>query len=938
MKSISFIKNFPVLALLLLVLIGSCKKDNDRYYSVSDGRFQIYSEKSRITGNVVENMSLTEANKFNMVFVNPPKNNEAIVSAEEVNGVYIEEQKILLTGTAVDVPIKGKPKYEGVFTMIIKVKIDGESYVLNTKLFVDKPNVSAITLDLSEDVLYNAVGEVSRTFTVYPRSTEFEITASAGLTASIENGADDDHKVLKLLATDEFVMGDVVIKAKFLQVPEVVKTIKVVAFSNGDGTTSKPYEISDFARLNKVRYGLAYNYKLSSDIAGAGFSPISGVFTGTLDGNTKKISGLTFNNATTDNVALFNELGTSATVKNVEFVNAAITAQNNVALVAVTNRGTIDNIKASGTVKGKQYVAGVAVNNFGKVTNGDVTALAVSGDNYVATLAAKENTGSVQTNNTILNIPNTFPAIVYGINTVTTTTFSFSPSDAIIEVKSAPANLTATPIAGQKVTFTPATGFISGDVLLNLKKGNVVIAKTIKVYAKQEGSAFDGGDGTIGNPYLISSEDGLIAIAQGMDKNYKVVTDFALTKPWVPITNFSGTLDGSGHKITGLTINSTTANEGLFATVTGTIKNIQLLNVNCNATLAFGTLAGKLVGGTIQNVKITGDVTSTNGGDILGGVVGEMSAVARLTQVYTNLNIKAACGMVGGLVGRLTTASSGISEISNSTATGTIEISGSKNRIAGILGRAEGTNIGGGIIKNCKSSVNISATTAIIATVNGVGGIFGADQNAGIVPIDQCMFDGTISCGFSVGGIAGVGSSITNCLVEGAGAGQTTTATIRAVGTPATGNIGGIAGTNKVKLENCVVKNATLRASITTAAMPVAGLSSTYQNSGYSANSFVVSTSLEGSNTVPNANSVFRISGTAANGTGANKKNYVGSGVVTPFRDVPFVEDAAGLDGLTATVTNQAFFESTLGFDFSIWKIGTDGYPTLRNVGYNGTY
>lgn len=937
MKSINFIKSFPVLACLLLVLIGSCKKDENLFYSVSEGRFQIYNEKSRFTGNVVENLPLNESNTFNLVFVNPPKENEAIISAEEVNGVYIEETRVALTGTSVDIPVKGIPKYEGSFTLILKVKVGGENYVCSTKFFVDQPNVSAITLDLSEDVFYNAVGEVSRIFAVYPRSTEFEIVVPTGLVASIENGADDDHKVLKLLVENEFVAGDVVIKAKFLKVPEVIKTIKVTAFSGGEGTTEKPYEINDFARLNKIRYGLANKYQLSADITGAAITPIAGVFTGVLDGNGKKISNLLFNTATTDNVALFNELSTSATVKNLEFINASFTAQNNTALLAVTNRGIIDNIKASGTIKGKQYVSGITANNFGKITNSDVAALAISGDNYVASLASKINTGSTEANNVLLNTPTSFPVMVYGVNMVTTTTFSFAPADATIEVKSVPANLTATPISGQKVIFTPATGFISGDVLLNLKKGNVVIAKTIKVYAKQEGSAFDGGDGSVGNPYLISSEEGLIAIAQGMDKNYKVVTDFALTKPWIPITNFSGTLDGVGHKINGLNINSTTANEGVFSTVTGTIKNIQFLNINCTSGLAFGTLAGKLVGGTIQNVKITGDLTSTNTGDLLGGVVGEMSAGAKVTQVYTNLNIKASCGMVGGLVGRLTTAASGISEISFSTTTGTVEISGSKNRIAGILARAEGTNVGGGIIKNCKSSVSISSTVAVAANVNGVGGIFGADQTAGIVPIDQCLFDGTISCGFSVGGIAGVGSTITNCAVEGAGAGQAT-ATIRAIGTPATGNIGGIAGTNKVKLENCIVKNATFKASTSTAAMPVAGLASTYQNNGYAANSFVVNTSIEGSNTVPNANNLFRISGTVANGSGANKKNYVGTGVVTPFREVPFVEDAAGLDGVTAPATNQAFFENTLGFDFGIWKMGTDGYPTLRNAGYNGTY
>ena len=935
MKRITFIRNLPAIVCLLLLLLGGCKKDNDRFYSVSDGRFQIYNEKSRLVGNVVENLVLNETNKFNMVFANAPKV-EATISAAEVNGIRIDETKLMLTGTSVDIPVKGTPKNEGTFNLIVKVVIDGKTHICSTPFFVDKPNVTSITLDLTEAPMYNAVGEISREFTVYPRSTTFEITVPVGLTASIEN-IDADKRRLKLVATDEFIAGDVIVKAKFLQVPEAVKTIRVTAFSNGEGTISSPYEITDLARLSKISYGLTSHYKLANDITAGSFATIAGVFSGSLDGNGKKITSISINNPTSDNRALFNELGTTAIVRDLELVNANFTAQNNVALIAVTNRGTIDHVKASGTVTGKLRVAGITANNFGSVTNCDVTTATVNGDNFVANFAATTNSGSTQTGNILLTAPTTFPENIYGVTVATTSNFTFNPSDGTIEVKSSPANLTAVPVSGQRVTFTPIASFISGDVVLNLKKGNISITRSIKVYAKQEGSAFDGGDGSASNPYLISTEDGLIAMGQATDKNYKIIADLNLLKTWVPISSFSGTLDGNGHKINNLVINSTGVSEGFFSTLTGTLKNAQFLNVNCNASNSFGTLAGKLTGGTIQNIKIAGNINSTNAGDLLGGIVGDMSAAAKVTQIHANLNIKASCGMVGGLVGRLTTAATGFAEISFSTVMGSIEINASKNRIAGILGRAEGSNVGGGIVKNCRSSVNISATAAVATTVNGVGGIFGADQNAGIVPIDQCLFDGTITCGFSVGGIAGVGSSITNCAVEGAGASQAT-ATIRAMGTPATGNIGGISGTNKVKLENCIVKNATFRASQTTAALPVAGISSTYQNNGYAANNFVVNTSLEGSNTLPNANNVFRISGTAANGTGANRKNYVGTGILIPIRDVPFVEDASGLDGAIAPSTNQAFFETTLGFNFTIWRMGTDGYPTLRNVGYNGTY
>lgn len=200
------------------------------------------------------------------------------------------------------------------------------------------------------------------------------------------------------------------------------------------------------------------------------------------------------------------------------------------------------------------------------------------------------------------------------------------------------------------------------------------------------------------------------------------------------------------------------------------------------------------------------------------------------------------------------------------------------------------------------------------------------------------MFSGSISAGFSIGGIAGVGSSITNCIVKGKGPLAAQPMLSAASTTPATGNIGGIAGTNKTKLENCVVREVTIKSVITSSAMPNGGIASTYQNNGYTKNSFVANTSIEGSNTAPNWDNNFRISGTAANGTGTNSNNYVGTGVTIVGRTSAITENSNGLDGQAKTQAEltQSFFQG-IGYDFAIWKIDTDGYLSLRNVGYNGT-
>ena len=83
---------------------------------------------------------------------------------------------------------------------------------------------------------------------------------------------------------------------------------------------------------------------------------------------------------------------------------------------------------------------------------------------------------------------------------------------------------------------------------------------------------FEGGTGTREDPYLIATADQLNAVRQGLDKHYKLVADIDLSNwgNWTPIGGnpayeyandnardcgrFTGTLDGNGHVISGMTI------------------------------------------------------------------------------------------------------------------------------------------------------------------------------------------------------------------------------------------------------------------------------------------------------------------------------------------------------------------------------------------------
>ena len=80
---------------------------------------------------------------------------------------------------------------------------------------------------------------------------------------------------------------------------------------------------------------------------------------------------------------------------------------------------------------------------------------------------------------------------------------------------------------------------------------------------------FAGGSGTKEDPYLIATADQLNAVRRGMDKHYKLIADIDLSSwgNWTPLggnpayeyngrdcVRFTGSLNGNGHVISGMTI------------------------------------------------------------------------------------------------------------------------------------------------------------------------------------------------------------------------------------------------------------------------------------------------------------------------------------------------------------------------------------------------
>ena len=230
--------------------------------------------------------------------------------------------------------------------------------------------------------------------------------------------------------------------------------------------------------------------------------------------------------------------------------------------------------------------------------------------------------------------------------------------------------------------------------------------------------------------YTVTSADGLMNIAKLVnggktDINITLTADIDLTgKNWTPIgTSFSnkytGTFDGGGHTIKGLTVTTNDQFVGLFGYLdkAGTVKNVVMegIQITSNHVLMSGNTGG-VVGyswGTIENCSVSGSVSGTV---YVGGVVGAQWE-GSITGCSSSATVK---GMVhvGGVVGQ----TNGGATLTACYATGnvTLEIDPRKN-IAG--GSLVGFNGGNGV-RACYATGNVTSTGSSTGNVH-IGGFLG---------------------------------------------------------------------------------------------------------------------------------------------------------------------------------------------------------------------
>ena len=230
--------------------------------------------------------------------------------------------------------------------------------------------------------------------------------------------------------------------------------------------------------------------------------------------------------------------------------------------------------------------------------------------------------------------------------------------------------------------------------------------------------------------YTVYNADGLLAWNEAAQKdrsiNCTLTADINLTgKDWTPIgTNFynsyTGTFDGGGHTIMGLTVTTNYQYVGLFGRLgkAGTVKNVVMdgIQITCNHRLGYaGGVAGFSRGGTIENCSVSGSVSGTI---CAGGVVG-IQWEASITGCSSSATVKGT-SYVGGVAGE--TNAGATMAACYATGNVTIEIDPIENIRGGGL---VGFNAGSSVLA-CYATGNVTSTGSSTGNVH-IGGLLGGN-------------------------------------------------------------------------------------------------------------------------------------------------------------------------------------------------------------------
>ena len=232
--------------------------------------------------------------------------------------------------------------------------------------------------------------------------------------------------------------------------------------------------------------------------------------------------------------------------------------------------------------------------------------------------------------------------------------------------------------------------------------------------------------------YTVTSADGLMNVAELVnggktDINITLDKNIDLTgKDWTPIgtsfdNSYTGTFDGGGHTITGLTVTTNDEYAGLFGylgnfgNAAGTVKNVVMdgIQITCNHRLGYAGGVAGFSWGTIENCSVSGSISGTVS---VGGVVGAQRDRS-ITGCSSSATVKGTLN-VGGVAGQTSFGAT----LTACYATGNviIEIDRTQNISGGgLVGFNDGISL-----LSCYATGNVTSTGSGTGNVH-IGGFLG---------------------------------------------------------------------------------------------------------------------------------------------------------------------------------------------------------------------
>ena len=261
-----------------------------------------------------------------------------------------------------------------------------------------------------------------------------------------------------------------------------------------------------------------------------------------------------------------------------------------------------------------------------------------------------------------------------------------------------------------------------------------------------------GGDGSVSNPYGLSTVAELQLVGANNACAFVLVNDIDLTGvTFAPIGSSAnptiGVFDGNNHQISNWTFSTNSGSDGVgfFAILNGaTVKNLNLVNVNVSGPRDLGALAGTVTNSTLTNDSSTGSV---HGGQQAGGLVGQVTS-STITLCHSDASVIGG-NNAGGLTSNLDSSS-----VSQCYATGAVSGQSVEGGFAVAIGQ-------GATVSRSYATGSVTGLNSNNSTVGGFAGFFDGGSS-----ITDCYASGAVSTKGQGGGFIGNGDDGQSSVVQ----------------------------------------------------------------------------------------------------------------------------------------------------------------------------